>query len=1090
MDMGSAAASSEANPYLSFLPAEVTPDLDGWRVRLEQVAASRVQRGASTFYQEIEPPAALFLNDAPALAEPLPPVALDDLLLVRGQVLDQTVELGDFGSGGLDLGGSIPTAVELNALGVRGGPRYSGDGFVGNGAHGSAGTGSGDFDVFSIAGLAGQQLSVLAATPDPGSTLDVFLAVANSTGLVIAFEDSIIVGGFFVSSDAAITLRLPLDDDYFVIVGGSSEDSGFLPQDLFDAGSGPGVGTEGTYRLHLSLDSAAASSRDLFALDLEAGDVLAATLREGADHRIAFLDDTGELLVGSRFDLSALYPASSPLPAGGDASVAHVAAQAGRYLLAVEPTGPFVPELYGVELGIFRADSGSMTDGSKQRRGDTIPQGLFLDFDGAVVDRAIFFGSVLPPELVELSALSAFLDRWSLPGDAESMVIDAVLATVEQELSEMVRALGGNGDFEATGLLGEFDIEIRNSRDHAAQLGDARIVVGGSIEELNIGTIGIAEAIDPGNFERAKTAVVLLDLLSEEAMNANSLNGVELGLGVDLIDLLGVALGRIAAHEAGHLFGNFHTERDIGPVSIMDSGGRLELLLGLGDDGVFGTGDDGPVSLLTDEYSRREPFQGVEETLEVVSFGLPFGTGESLRVAPGQISFGAVSPGGVAMQAIQVVNDGGSTVTVDGASTTAPLFSVNSPKVSLDPGEGLELMVSFNPLATGAFAADLLIAVEGALPLSVPLTGAGGVAAIAVPEIGDPAVPIALPSIVYGPLTRTSRVVDVINAGAAPLDLVWTVRGTQADRFTVGIERTRGASQPAVRVAPGESVALRFVFDPNGAIGEASAILTLADALGGASAMVFTLRGRSDGPDVSVRPRPYVFGALRADGASGQRAFRVRNEGTLPLHVSGATLRAGTPPQFELTPPPLPRTLEPQAEVRVQVVFRPDDAIRYEGVLDVSSTDPEEPLAVVEMLGFGLLPMLEISPAEIVVDAVPVGGEIVQTLRLDNVGGATLRGSFVLIGGGGEWSVEPAPGTLTMPPGSNLELEVTYRNLGAVTSISTAILRFETDDRDQPVQEIPLRGRSVVEIPGADTFTSSLLVVLLMWVAVGRVQRL
>jgi hypothetical protein len=67
---------------------------------------------------------------------------------------------------------------------------------------------------------------------------------------------------------------------------------------------------------------------------------------------------------------------------------------------------------------------------------------------------------------------------------------------------------------------------LLNSRDHADPFGAPhdRLVVGGTISELGIGTIGIAQSIDPGNFATSETGVVLLDLLSGPAFDPNSLN--------------------------------------------------------------------------------------------------------------------------------------------------------------------------------------------------------------------------------------------------------------------------------------------------------------------------------------------------------------------------------------------------------------------------------------------------------------------------------------------------------------------------------------------------------------------------------------
>ena len=44
--------------------------------------------------------------------------------------------------------------------------------------------------------------------------------------------------------------------------------------------------------------------------------------------------------------------------------------------------------------------------------------------------------------------------------------IDAVIQHVEENLSEDVRLRGLNGDFAASGVYGDFDVVLQNSRDH------------------------------------------------------------------------------------------------------------------------------------------------------------------------------------------------------------------------------------------------------------------------------------------------------------------------------------------------------------------------------------------------------------------------------------------------------------------------------------------------------------------------------------------------------------------------------------------------------------------------------------------------
>ena len=151
----------------------------------------------------------------------------------------------------------------------------------------------------------------------------------------------------------------------------------------------------------------------------------------------------------------------------------------------------------------------------------------------------------------------------------------------------------------------------------------SRIVVGGTIPELGISTIGIAESIDVGNFETEETGVVLLDLLSASAPNPNSLNTFPRVAGVSIIEVIGAGVGNITAHEAGHYLGNWHTEQFITAPNIMDQGGNLANTVGVGADGIFGTADDVDVDFGLDVFVPSEGFTGFEDTLNSIAVGDP-----------------------------------------------------------------------------------------------------------------------------------------------------------------------------------------------------------------------------------------------------------------------------------------------------------------------------------------------------------------------------------------------------------------------------------------------------------------------------------
>lgn len=604
------------NPYLSFLPADVAPDYAGWDAWLRQRSAEvrrRRQAEVRAFADvtESEQPTEQNLNDTLPEADPVPGFGTgpgdSSETAARGTVApppEPTVldplEVPDEDDGDITL--ATPLALELNErISVRGAT-------IGDGPHGSGRSGSGDFDFYRIEAPAHARLTVDVDTEDPFGDLDPFVGLYRRTGeetaeLVASNDDD------FETFDSLLEFPVPESGEYFVSVGGFGS---FLLEDPFDSGSGPGAGSEGDYDLTASLLDV---DVDVFAVELEAGDVLGATLVSGDPDTVTALGPDETVLMGSSQDASFIYPLGSPLEGGGP-HLAVVAGQAGTYGVSVTgPTGG-----YELALQAFRP-------GTERMRTDRRAT-VFLDFDGATLDAGALFGFGNPA--AALSPLSSFLGRWGLEATDEDAVVDAVVATVEENLEEDLRG-HPNGDFGASGTPGDFDVEVRNSRDHddpGARADTMRLIVGGSIDELHLPTIGIAQSIDPGNFAPGETAVVLLDVLSEPDCGEflDSLNCIPLTDGASMVDLVGTAVGNIAAHEAGHLLGAFHTDQ-FNPVNeLMDQGGNLPNTIGLGPDGEFGGADDVDVDFVGDVYVPNEGFLGIEDTRAITAHGHSSGT--------------------------------------------------------------------------------------------------------------------------------------------------------------------------------------------------------------------------------------------------------------------------------------------------------------------------------------------------------------------------------------------------------------------------------------------------------------------------------
>ncbi len=449
-------------------------------------------------------------------------------------------------------------------------------GRIGDGPHGRDRSGTGDFDFYAVRDLqVDQELTVDLNTP-PGSLLDSFIYIWDADGNRIDFSDD---DGS--SPDSYLVFSPDDPGDYYVSVAAFGSFGPVVPT---ESASGLGATTEGGYELLLAVEPV--PDVDVYSFSLLPGDILGATVDGGPNH-LTLRDAAEQVLVGSGQDLTLYQPLDSSLPTGGNASLSWVADSPGVYTLAVD--GGFGE--YELELAVFRP---ALEAGDRGQR-----QVLFLDFDGATLDAQSLFG--FGNAQATLSPFSSFLEDFGLDPANEATVIELISEQVRANFAD-VAAFGGNGDFDADRTGGSFGIEILTSRESVDLYGFpldpfgepnvSRVVVGGTVEQLGINTIGIAESVDVGNFRTNETGVVLLDALSAPENFLSSLHRIPLVGGRTMVDLLGVAIGNVITHEAGHFFANWHTDPRNGVLDLMDQGGQLGNILGLGPDGKFGSADD------------------------------------------------------------------------------------------------------------------------------------------------------------------------------------------------------------------------------------------------------------------------------------------------------------------------------------------------------------------------------------------------------------------------------------------------------------------------------------------------------------------
>jgi hypothetical protein len=573
------------NPYLALLPNPAKADYAGWRAALEAKAARQARfgpglRSRATLVPPIgvnerERAGARGLNDQRATAQRVSgfgtAAAENFRAHLLGRLSPEAVR-AERARRSQENDGSIRRARNTGISRLRQGLRTNGR--IGDGPHGRARGGTGDFDYYRIQVPAGHRVTASVVTPK--GRLDPMVALLSSRGRVVAFNDD------NRGLDSLLTHTVRNGGTYTVMVTGFFS----VPRNPFRSASGTGADSEGRYRLRIRVGE---DDRDMFAVPLRVGDVLGVTTR-GAASQLTILDPSGAVVKGSTQDASSAYPAKSPLPGGGNAVAEHVADQDGLHYVAVSDGSG----RYDVTVEAYRP----------ALEGSPVTQTLFLDFNGARVNTAMWGG----PGVRQLSPLRSFLPRWGMRPQALNPLIDAIVAEVQENVQ---------ADLEASGLADSFQLQVLNSRDDPDPFGDenvSRVVVGGTIRQSGIPTIGIAQSIDPGNFDTEESALVLLDAMSAPRGPAFSLN-TWLRPASNRPGFVGQAVGNVASHESGHFFGDWHVDQFNGKANLMDQGGAFRLMYGVGRDGVGGTADDPDVDFGEDAFNPLEGFTGVEDTL-------------------------------------------------------------------------------------------------------------------------------------------------------------------------------------------------------------------------------------------------------------------------------------------------------------------------------------------------------------------------------------------------------------------------------------------------------------------------------------------
>ncbi|TWU24176.1 Dockerin type I repeat protein [Novipirellula galeiformis] len=359
---------------------------------------------------------------------------------------------------------------------------------------------------------------------------------------------------------------------------------------------------------------------DFYAVDLKAGDIfdLAVT---GSVSNITVYDEGGALWFSTDVNNGEFgYTNNSPLQTFGNAAAAQVVPEDGRYYFIAAPSASPGPYTYG--LRTYRPVTESLAVGQKQI--------LYVDFDGGFYSADQFNRFTPTGGIVNIPSLQESLSLLNIDDfdvAATNRLIREVMAEVKMHF-QSIADNGSNGDFAATGIAGQYGIEIRNSLDDPDPGFNnplvTRVVVGGTNADLgDIGgnLLGVSPSGDIGNFNPNEIVLSPLDLVLDYSTQ------FPFSSSASVLDAIARTIAVTVSHEAAHSFGAEHTNGLNNVGSLIDgTGPRVpEFDLGVGPDQIFGTPDDTEIEFVVDRFSTTETYTGVQYVPQALSWVLSTG---------------------------------------------------------------------------------------------------------------------------------------------------------------------------------------------------------------------------------------------------------------------------------------------------------------------------------------------------------------------------------------------------------------------------------------------------------------------------------
>ncbi|KAF0219889.1 MAG: HYR domain-containing [Geobacteraceae bacterium] len=225
--------------------------------------------------------------------------------------------------------------------------------------------------------------------------------------------------------------------------------------------------------------------------------------------------------------------------------------------------------------------------------------------------------------------------------------------------------------------------------------------------------------------------------------------------------------------------------------------------------------------------------------------------------------------------------------------------------------------------------------------------------------------------------------------------------------------------------------------------------------------------------EVLVYRNGTYFGVPSSAGGSLSKTFTIRNDGDMPLQLTGASpyvvISGAAASDFSVTSAPNP-TIEPGKVTSFDVLFAPGAAGARTAKLSIGSNDPDEATYAFSIQGRGFeTPNIDVRGNGLRIkngadtsnltdhtDFGPVVGEVVRSFVIHNTGTGVLNISSVAVEGAdaGYFHLTKTPRG-TVAGGGSTTFSIAFSPLG---ELRRATVTVSSDDQDTPVYTFSIQG--------------------------------